>query len=406
MSFLQYRIAIQSLRMNRVRTALTTLGIIIGVASITLVLSLGGGIEKTVRGELTKLGNNVILVASGAESTILDATSNYNPYGITASSSLTEQDYNSIGAVANIKAIAPLMVLSGTVETSTGVTKNVPIVATSPEFADIIGLQAEPGQFIDGRLARESVVIGSKLASELYETNQLLGQQLLLKGRLQNIVGTLKQTNTPINLSGIDIDRAVIIRFDNGKSFNQGVAHIQQLLITVEDVEKLNETRQAVDKVVLENHKKERDFTVYAGQDIASHGSSSFNTIVAMTAIVAGITLVVGGIGIMNIMLVGVSERTREIGIRKALGATNSHVLGQFLIEALIMCVVGGIAGLATAYTLAFAIATQLSFQPAITWQITAIGFGMALFTGIVFGLYPAVKAARKDPIESLRQYH
>jgi ABC-type antimicrobial peptide transport system permease subunit len=108
----------------------------------------------------------------------------------------------------------------------------------------------------------------------------------------------------------------------------------------------------------------------------------------------------------MNIMLVGVSERTREIGIRKALGATNGHIFGQFLIEALIMCIVGGLIGLGLAYGLAFFIASQLFFQPAITWIISIIGLGMALVTGVIFGLYPAMKAARKDPIDSLRQYH
>jgi ABC-type antimicrobial peptide transport system permease subunit len=108
----------------------------------------------------------------------------------------------------------------------------------------------------------------------------------------------------------------------------------------------------------------------------------------------------------MNIMLVGVSERTREIGIRKALGATNGQILSQFLIEALVMCCVGGIVGLAAGYGLAFLIAMQLSFQPILTWQIVVTGLGMAFMTGILFGLYPAVKAARKDPIDSLRQYH
>lgn len=406
MSLLQYRIAVQSLRMNRARTALTTLGIIIGVASITLVLALGGGIENTVRGELTKLDNNVILVSSGVDTSLFDDIENYTPYGISAVSSLTEQDYNSLKLNSDIAAVAPLMVLDGTITTSTGVSKNVPIVATSPQFAEIIGLKAQPGQFIDNTVSRDAIVIGAKLASQLYETNQLLGQQLTLKGRSHNVVGVLKQTNTPINMSGVNLDSSVFISFDNGKSFNQGVAQIQQLLVTVKDINTLEEVRQSIDQTILANHRNERDFTVYAGQDVASHGNSSFQAIVMMTALVATITLVVGGIGIMNIMLVGVSERTREIGIRKALGATNGHILGQFLIEALIMCIIGGIIGLGLAYSLAFLIAMQLSFQPAYTWQIVVIGLGMAFVTGIVFGLYPAVKAARKDPIESLRQYH
>ncbi len=406
MNLLQYRIAVQSLRMNRPRTALTTLGIIIGVASITLVLALGEGVENTVRGELNKLGNNAILVSSGVETSLFDNAARYNPYGISAISSLTERDYNSIKASPDIEAVAPLMVLDGTITTASGASKNVPIVATSPQFAGIIDLEAEPGQFISDTISRDTVVIGSKLASELYESNQILGQEVTLKGRPHNVVGVLKRTNTPINMSGIDLDSSAFITFDNGKSYNQGMAQIQQLLVTVKDVSKLDSVRQSIDSIILSNHKNERDFTVYAGQNVASHGNASFRAIVMMTALVAVITLVVGGIGIMNIMLVGVSERTREIGIRKALGATNGHILSQFLIEALIMCISGGIIGLAIAYGLAFLIATQLAFQPALTWGIVGIGLGMAFVTGIIFGLYPALKAARKDPIESLRQYH
>lgn len=177
------------------------------------------------------------------------------------------------------------------------------------------------------------------------------------------------------------------------------------MIVTTKEGVDLAQTRQAIETALLENHNDERDFSVLAGAAIAEPSDSFYRTIVLITALVATITLVVGGIGIMNIMLVGVSERTREIGVRKALGATNGHILGQFILEALIMSVTGGIVGLLAAYGLAYFIASQLSFQPAVTWQITAIGLGMALGTGMLFGLYPAIKAARKDPIESLRQY-
>lgn len=402
---LQFRIAMQSLRMNRIRTGLTTLGIIIGVASITLILSLGGGVEDTVRSQVSKLNNNVILVTPGNETSIAETIARYNPYGITMTTSLTEQDFNAIRLNPQVEQIAPIMLLGGNVIGSLG-TRSVPIVATSPELANIIGLSIKPGQFIDNNTSRDVAVIGAKLANELFGSTQILGQQFTLKGRTHIVVGVLKETNTPVNLSGIDLDHGVFISFDDGKSFNQGVAQVQQLLITVKDPSTIKVTQKAIEQTVLDNHKNEHDFTVLAGQNVADHGNSSFRAIVMMTALVATITLIVGGIGIMNIMLVGVSERTREIGIRKALGATNGHILGQFLIEALIMCFVGGIVGLAFAYGLAYIIGMYLAFQPAFTWQITAIGLGMAFATGIIFGLYPAVKAARKNPIESLRQYH
>lgn len=406
MSLLPYRIAVQSLRMNRVRTGLTTLGIIIGVASVTLILALGSGAENSVRSQVSNLGDNVILVTSGAESSLIENAERFNPYGISATTSLTEQDFNTIRLNENIKDIAPLMILSGSASASFGKHSNVPIVATTPELASILGLKTSPGQFVDDSTTRDTAVIGGKLANELFGSNQILGQEFTLKGRPHTVVGTLKQTDTPINLSGVDLDNAVFISFDDGKSFNQGVAQIQQLLITVKDPSTIASVQDTLEKILLANHNDEHDFTVLAGQNVAEHGNASFRAIVIMTALVATVTLVVGGIGIMNIMLVGVSERTREIGIRKALGATNGHILSQFVIEALIMCILGGLVGLTAGYSLAFLIAMQLSFQPAVTWHIAATGLGMAFATGIIFGLYPAIKAARKDPIESLRQYH
>lgn len=403
---LQYRIALQSLRMNRARTGLTTLGIIIGVASLTLVLALGNGVENAIHNQVSKLDDNVILVASGSDTSLLETVQRYNPYGISATTSLTEQDYNIIRLDKNIDKAAPIMLLTGSVSTNQENKKNVPIVATTADLTDILNLSVKPGEFVNNATTRDTAVIGAKLADELFHSNQILGQQFMLKGRTHMVVGVLKTTNTPINLSGIDLDRAVIISFDDGKSFNQGVAQIQQMLISSKAGTSPDTVTASVDAALLTNHKGEHDFAVLAGQKVAEHGNASFKAAVFMTAIVAAITLAVGGIGIMNIMLVGVSERTREIGIRKALGATDSHILGQFLIEALIMCITGGIIGISLGYGLAYLIALQLAFEPALTWQIAALGLGMALTTGILFGLYPAFKAARKNPIESLRQYH
>lgn len=403
---MQWRIALQSLRMNRVRTGLTTLGIIIGVASITLVLSLGGGAQATVRQQVTKLGDNVLLVKPGTNDERLLNMQAYNPYGIAVTTSLTELDLNTVQLLSGIDQVAPIMILDGSVKTlSNGSRAAAPIIATTPSLAAIIGLKTSTGQFIDAQTARDTAVIGHKLAIELFGTDQILGQQILVKGRTHTIVGVVKDINAPVNLSGLDLDHTVYVSFDDGKSLNQGVAQIQQLIVTTTPGSDLEATRQSIESSLLKNHNDEHDFSVLAGQSIAEPSDSFFRTIVIITALVATITLVVGGIGIMNIMLVSVSERTREIGIRKALGATNRHILGQFLLETLIMCMGGGIIGLAIAYSLAFFIASQLSFQPAVTWQITSAGLGMALGIGILFGLYPAIKAARKDPIESLRQY-
>lgn len=401
----QYRIALQSLRMNRVRTGLTTLGIIIGVASITLVLSLGGGAETTVRRQVDELGNKIMLIKPGyANDQLLDLKA-YNPYGIAITTSLTEFDLNTVQLDKAVEQVSPIMILDGSVRTDNRPLAAAPIIATTPEFIDILGLKISTGQFIDNRTDRDTAVIGSNLALELFGTDQVLGRQILVKGRPHTVIGVTKQTKAPVNLSGLDLDRTIYVSFDDGKSFNQGVAQIQQMIIKVKDESDSTAAQASLEKSLLVNHHGEKDFSVLAGDSIATHNSGLFRAIILTTVLVASITLVVGGIGIMNIMLVGVTERTREIGIRKALGATNRHIFGQFILESLIMCLTGGLVGLGLAYGLAFLIAAPLSFQPAVTWQITSIGLGMAMVVGMVFGLYPALKAARKDPIESLKQY-
>lgn len=399
----QFRIATQNLRANRTRTLLTTLGIVIGVASITIVLALGKGIREAVGQQVDRLGGNVIIVKPGsAEAKSLAA---YSPYNTATTTTLTERDYKSVLNLKNVKDVAPVMILSGSIRDDQGRNENVPILATSEALVNALGLKIRSGQFIDSGTSRDTVVIGQQLAIDLFGTDEAMGQSLQVKGRPHTVIGVVKNTNTPINLSGINLDHAAYVSLDDGKSFNQGIAQIQQLTIQVTDTQALDKTAQAIDTALLKNHSGEQDYSVLAGEEIANYSNNFFASLVLVTAIVSGITLIVSGIGVMNIMLVGVTERTREIGIRKALGATDRHVMGQFLVEALIMCIVGGVIGIAFAYAAAFLIASQLYFQPSVSPAIIGTGFGLALAVGVVFGLYPAAKAANKDPIDALRQY-
>lgn len=403
MSREQFRIAVQNLRANRARTLLTTLGIVIGVASITLVLSLGEGVKQVVSKQVERLDGNVIIVKPGQANT--QSLSSYNPYNTAVTTTLTERDYATVKNAKNVQQVAPVMVLSGNLKDDSGRTQNVPIIATAQSLVEVLNLNVRSGQFIDSQTSRDTVVLGQRLAIELFGTDQAMGQSLFVKGRPHTVIGVVKNKNSPINLSGIDLDRAAYVSLDDGKSFNQGIAQIQQLTIKVDDVSKLHQTAKTIGAAILKNHNNEQDFAVLAGDDIAQYSNGFFSALISITAVVSAITLIVSGIGVMNIMLVGVTERTREIGIRKALGATDNHIMGQFLIEALIICIVGGTLGIIVAYAGAFLIGSQLSFQPSLSPVIIGTGFGLALIVGIIFGLYPALKAANKDPIDALRQY-
>jgi len=345
----QFKLATQSLKLNKVRTALTTLGIIIGVASLTLVLSLGQGAQEALGTQIEKLGNNLVAIKPGTDA--VGGLKSISPYDAAITSSLTERDSNSIKLHENVAKSAPIMMLSGTISVGENSMTNVPIIATTPELAEILGIKTAPGQFIDDTVGRDTIVLGRNIAISLSGTDQVLGLRVNLKGRDHSVIGIAKEYKASINVVGVDLNNAVFVPLDDGKMYNQGVAQIQQIIVTLL------------------------------------------------------ITLIVGGVGIMNIMLVGVSERTREIGIRKALGATNRNIFMQFLIEALIMCAIGGIVGLALGYGLAFFVGRMLYYLPLVSWQNAIAGILMAFVIGIAFGIYPALKAAHKDPIESLRQY-
>ena len=403
MIFAHLRIASDSLRANRVRTALTTLGIVIGIASISLVMALGEGARQSVSQQIGKLDGNIIIIKPGQKG--FRDISAYNPYNTAITSTLTERDYRSALDVPGVAAVAPLMFISGSVKNGSTEADGAPIIATSDKLADILKLQLVSGDFIGEVTDRDTVAIGQQLAIEIFGTDQALGQQLTVKGRPHTIIGVVKNTKQPINLSGVDLDHAVYTSLDDGKSFNQGIAQIQQIALSTQSGARVSNVTAALDQTLLASHDGERDFAILAADNISSSADDFFGSILIVTAIVASISIIVGGIGIMNILLVSVTERTREIGIRKAVGATDGQIMWQFLIESIAMSFSGGVIGLIIAYALAYIIGGALFFTPAINWEIIVGSLAIALFVGIVFGIYPAIRAARKDPIEALRQY-
>lgn len=403
MIFSHVRIASDSLRANRVRTALTTLGIVIGIASISLVMALGEGARQAVSKQIGKLDGNIIVIKPGQKG--FRDISAYNPYNTAITSTLTERDYQSALDAPGVAAVAPIMFISGSVKNGPTEAEGAPIIATSSELAEILKLHLVAGDFIGEATDRDTVAIGQQLAIELFGTDQALGRQLTVKGRSHTVIGIVKNNKQPINLSGVDLDHAVYTSLDDGKSFNQGIAQIQQIAVSARTASQVAPVSAALEKIILANHDGEHDFAVLAADSISTSADDFFGSILIITVIVASISIVVGGIGIMNILLVSVTERTREIGIRKAVGATDGQIMWQFLIESIAMSLTGGVIGLIVAYALAYIIGSSLFFSPAVNWEIIVGSLAIALFVGVIFGIYPAIKAARKDPIEALRQY-
>lgn len=395
----------QSLKANRMRSALTMLGVTIGVASITTILALSAGATHIIGSQVDKLGGNIAVVRPGAAAdSLTDEIVQAGGSGY-AASTLTDVDVTAIASLDHVAAVAPLMVLQGAVSGTSPAPAATPIIATTPALEQISGLKIQDGQFLDPTLAINTAVIGPQLSIYLFGTEQAIGKTVSVKGQTFTVIGVLKRTNDPVNYNSVDFDKAVVITMDSGRELNQGASHIQQINIQSDSVENLRGVVTQVNKTLLKTHLDEVDFSVLSGDEIAQPMSRVFAAIAGASIAIAAVSLLVGGIGIMNIMLVNVVERTREIGIRKALGATNGDIVWQFLIEALVMSIGGGIAGYILGYGLAFGISLFLTFDPAITWETALVTLTVSVAVGLIFGIYPAARAARKDPIAALRQY-
>ena len=404
--FLHIQNARQSIKSNQLRSFLTMLGITIGVASITTILSLSTGANQIIGAQVDALGGNIAVVRPGvASDDELDQLSQLTNDPQFAASSLTDADIAAIEAIPNVKAVAPLMVIRGAVRGESDGPANTPIIATSAHLQTVSSLTVSDGQFLDPTLTPNTTVIGAQLSIDVFGTEQSIGKTIDIKGEAFTVIGVLKRTNDPINYNNVDFDSAVLINLESGRKLNQGASHIQQINVQSNSVADLAGVITEINKALLKTHFGQADFTVLSGDKIAQPTSRIFTAIAGVSVAIAAISLIVGGVGIMNIMLVSVAERTREIGIRKALGATNGDIVWQFLIESLALSIGGGIGGYILGYALAFGISTFLTFDPALNWQIAGIAVGVSVVIGVVFGLYPAIRASKRDPISALRQY-
>lgn len=400
--------AIRSLRSTRARTLLTVLGIAIGIASITTILSLNSGITSVISGQVASLDGNIAIIRPSSPSMLGSSSGLTSPTNqqMFNTSLLTMEDVATVSKLEGVKGVSPIMVMTGSMKAGDTVVNDGLIVATSPEQAEISNLKVRDGQFIDTVTNPNTTVIGHDLALRLFGTDQPIGRTFTVRGQLFTVIGVLAYVNDPINFNSIHFNDAAIINLEAGKTFLDGKHQIQQINIRAKDVNTMPETVKLIRRQLTKNHNDEPDFILTWGKAIAQPTNQLFTTITSVMTAIATISLVVGGVGIMNIMLVGVAERTREIGLRKAIGASNKNILEQFLVESLLVSLAGGLIGYVSGLAIALIISRSLTFNPGLSWEVAAIAFGLSIIVGIVFGLYPAIRAARKDPIESLRQYH
>lgn len=401
-----YSLAKESIRQNRTRSFLTCLGIGVGVASIILIMSLAGSINNVISTQVKNLGADLIVVrpakhADTIENMVESLTSS-NQY---LTSNLTLLDSKAIAALDDTKAVAPI---AQTVVTLTAEEdKLVPsanVVGTSEDLAKIQNLQLKNGTFLSDKV-ENSAVVGRDLSLKLFGTaSEAVGKTFTMLDHKFIVVGMLEEVEDPINFDNVDFDNSMLVSADYLYSLG-GSFQIQQINVKAATTSIVPDLMQEMRDMLASEKSGDMNFQVLSGEDISHPADGLFAIVSGMLTIVAGVSLVVGGIGVMNILLVSVAERTREIGIRKAVGASAANILLQFLFESLILSLAGGILGLILGYTVAFLISVVTPFAPYIDLSIVLISLGTSLVIGLVFGMYPAVKAAKKNPIESLRYY-
>jgi putative ABC transport system permease protein len=397
---------LDSLRSTKVRNFWTMLGVIIGVASVITVVGIGEGVKAQVSGQIHHLGNNLITIQpsslTSSGSLASGSASLLSTPGI--SGTLTSKDVDTVNETKGVVSDAPLSAVQASVKGQHGTYKGGLVIGTDNALADLLNQSMAYGVFLtDDDNGENAAVLGTDASQALFNEDVPLGSSFTIGGQQFVVRGIFNQFATePLNNS-IDFNKAIFIPYDVSQSITNNTAATYQILARADSASQVNKVANAVNSRLLSSHGGQQNFSVTTQNQSLASSNSIVDLLTKLISGVAAISLLVGGIGIMNVMFVSVSERMHEIGIRKALGATNRQIYSQFLIESTVISLSGGIIGVIIALLVDVGLRVATTLTPMISWQIVVLATGVSLVVGMVFGTFPAYKAARKDPIDALR---
>jgi putative ABC transport system permease protein len=390
--------AFSSIWGNKIRSLLTVLGVVIGVSSVTILIALGQGLQNVVASTVQSLGTNIVAVVPGQ----VDGTGKQapDPGGLEANV-LTVADVTAVQGITNVSVVAP-MTLVGDTLTKNGIVSDSEVVGSNAGLLQILSfLSLGAGTTFSGADANE-IILSSQARSDLFGTGDPLGRSVRLGMQSLKVVGYLAAPKSTSPLSS-QFGSLSIIPFATATALDGSQAKISEIVAKATSATSVPQVKADVTSAILVDHDGKDNFSVLTQADILSVYDQILGAITALVSAIASISLLVGGIGIMNIMLVTVTERTREIGLRKAVGATQGAILVQFLTEAVAVTLMGGLIGLGISYVAGLVIAAKTPITPAFSPGVVGLAIVLSVIIGGIFGLWPAIRAARKDPIESLR---
>ena len=391
MIYQSFKMAVKAIAGNKMRSFLTILGVVIGVVAIVVLVSIGQGANSSVVESIEGMGTNLITANINAR--------RMNPIDLDSLNELAQNEA--------ISYVAPISSVSGTVKAGTTTYDDGVVQGTTPGYESIRNWTVAEGRFlqqpdIDNRSF--VAVIGSEAATEMYGTTHAVGETFSLNGYTITVVGVLAEVGSSASGSN---DNQILIPFTLAQRLSNQTS-ISSFYVSAASSAQVEQAQAAVESYLekaFENYNTRSfgtQYSVFNQTEMLSTLSETTNTLTLMLGGIAAISLLVGGIGIMNIMLVSVSERTREIGIRKAIGAARGNILMQFLIESLVVSLMGGLLGLAISVVAAKALAPVLQMTLTIPVNVAWMAIGFSVFIGVVFGMYPANKASKLRPIQAL----
>jgi putative ABC transport system permease protein len=401
-----FKSGIESVRNAKFRNFWTMLGIIIGVASVITVVAIGQGVKNQISGQIQRYDKNLITVKPAQLKTAADSGNNglniLSGLGITAP--LSEKDVGIIAKTKGVAASAPLTVASGTTRATNGVYRDGLVLGTTSDLPGLINQSMAYGIFLtDEDVGSNMAVLGQHAVDEMFDVDVPLGRSFTFQGREFIVQGIFNQfNNTPLSQQA-DFNSAIFIPNDVAEDISRESAPTYTVLVRPSDGQSVEAVAGDIHRNIKKAHGGQENFEVLIGNQAVTSSQAVLNLLTRLIAGTAAISLLVAGIGIMNVMLVSVAERMHEIGIRKAVGATNRQILSQFLIESSLLSFVGGVIGIMIAYLVNIVLRIATNLKPEITWEIVLIASGVSLIIGVLFGTIPAFTAARKDPIEALR---